>query len=172
MPKAPAKPKAKPEATLPSPEEYQGFLQGLELRHVRLISLEVESFEDEPRPLESVVSVEGDTEFVKVPTGFEARTRYCVFFTERTSGEKLGAIEAVYGFRYDSETQLNDKGAATYFEIFKDVNMPVNSWPFMRELTYNIMSRMGWTPFVLPLLKPPGTAAAKKRRTAQRKKAD
>jgi hypothetical protein len=169
MAKAPAKPKATPEANLPSPEDYQGFLQGLELRHVRLISLKVESFEEEPRPLESAVSIEGDTEFVQLETGFEAQTRYCVSFTERASGEKLGSIEAIYGFRYESKTRPNDEGAAAYFEIFKDVNIPVNSWPFMRELTYNMMARMSWTPFALPLLKPLPSTPTKKTPAKRRK---
>jgi len=154
----------------PSPEKYQAFLQGLELRHVRLIELRVTTLDDDPKPAESIVSVEGRTEFVPTEGGFEARTRYYVSFSERKLGQELGAIEALYGFRYESEVKPNDEGAEAYFEIFSDVNMPVNSWPFMRELTYNMMARMGWTPFALPLLKPPASTPIKKPPATRRKK--
>lgn len=161
---------AKTNEKLPSPAEYQIFLQGLELRHVRLIELRLTTFDDNPKPAESVVSVEGKTEFVPTEDGFEARTRYYVSFSERKSGQELGTIEALYGFRYECEIKPNDEGMEAYFEIFSDVNMPVNSWPFMRELTYNMMARMGWTPFTLPLLKPPPPTPLKKTPATRRKK--
>jgi len=160
---------AKANERLPSPEEYQAFLQGLELRHVRLIELRVKTLDDNPKPADSIVSVEGDTEFAPTESGFEARTIYRVSFSERNSGQELGTIEAIYGFRYESEVKPNDEGAEAYFDIFSDVNMPVNSWPFMRELTYNMMARMGWTPFALPLLKPPPPTPTKKTPAKRRK---
>jgi preprotein translocase subunit SecB len=40
-----------------------------------------------------------------------------------------------------------------FFEIFKNVNLPVNSWPYFREFVQSMTQRMNIPPITLPLVK-------------------
>lgn len=40
-----------------------------------------------------------------------------------------------------------------FFEIFKNINLPVNSWPYFREFVQNMTQRMNIPPITIPLLK-------------------
>ncbi len=37
------------------------------------------------------------------------------------------------------------------YEIIAANNLPLYSWPYLREHLSNIVSRMGWLPFTLPV---------------------
>ncbi|WP_157205831.1 hypothetical protein [Calidithermus timidus] len=64
-----------------------------------------------------------------------------------------GSIEVSFGFWYLSKLQPEAEGFAGYFEVFKEINLPINMWPFAREFIHNTMARMDWPPFTLPLRK-------------------
>lgn len=53
------------------------------------------------------------------------------------------------GLRYKSELHP-DEG---FLEVFSNVNLKVNSWPYLRECVQQTITRFGRTPLVLPVLK-------------------
>ncbi|MBE1556431.1 protein-export chaperone SecB [Sporosarcina limicola] len=76
------------------------------------------------------------TEFVVNGTG-SSQDIFSIHFT----------LEVVYKLdkQYNFENQ--------YFDLFTQNNVPVNVWPFARELVSNLTMRMGLPPLLLPVLR-------------------
>jgi hypothetical protein len=81
------------------------------------------------------------------PGGFRAFDRAHVFIED---GETLYAeFEVTFGLDFASEIPVTEE----LFTVFGEVNLPVNTWPYLREFVSTTMGRMGWRPFTLPALK-------------------
>ena len=65
------------------------------------------------------------------------------------SDKKLLSIECNFCLNFSSKKVFS----GDFFEIFKDVNLPINSWPFFREFIFNTTSRMNIPPLTIPLIK-------------------
>ena len=39
------------------------------------------------------------------------------------------------------------------FTVFQEVNLPVNTWPYLRSFLADGLGRMGWPPMTLPAFK-------------------
>jgi len=159
----PSKVKSKPQ--LPSPEQYNQFVGGLELRRVRLVEATVRAIETMPNPSASEVELEQQYSFTSADGGFEAMGKFRLKVRARETKAEQGIVEVSFGFLYSSAVKPEASDFAGYFEVFREVNLPINVWPFAREYIHNAMSRMDWPPFTLPLRKVgptrPKTARAK-----------
>lgn len=71
-------------------------------------------------------------------------------FTGSDSKQDIATITAAYLLIYHIEDSEPIDPAD--LEHFAYANGAYNSWPFMRELLYSITSRMGFPPFILPVL--------------------
>jgi preprotein translocase subunit SecB len=135
------------------PAEYGKFIEGLELIQVRLVRLNVEttaSFPIKPSGTSVELEVTDEASYTPVDGGFEAFHRYSLLVTDaQQPSEPLGRIEAEFGLRFASVQPISQP----YFEIFRHINLPVNTWPYWRELVQSMAARMGWPPVTLPLLK-------------------
>lgn len=57
-------------------------------------------------------------------------------------------IVVVYKLRYTYKKSLPKE----FIEIFKQRNVPINSWPYFREFVQNTMQRMNIPPITLPFI--------------------
>ncbi|WP_297859732.1 hypothetical protein [Meiothermus sp.] len=128
-------------------------MNGLELRRVRLIEASVQALEASPNPLRSQVGLEESYSYRPEEDGFEAVGQFRLVVVDQDSQAEQGSIEVSFGFWYSSKLQPESEGFAGYFEVFKEINLPINMWPFVREFIYNTTARMDWPPFTLPLRK-------------------
>lgn len=135
------------------PDEYGKFIEGLELIQVRLVRLNVESaasFPIKPSGTSVELEVAEEASYTPVDEGFEVFHRYLLLAKDaQQPSELLGRIEAEFGLRFKSVQPISQP----YFEIFRHFNLPVNTWPYWRELVQSMTARMGWPPITLPLLK-------------------
>jgi len=71
--------------------------------------------------------------------------------TKKTEKEKDVALEisATFCLIYFSDTHFSEE----FFEIFKNTNLVINSWPYLREFVQNITQRMNIPPLTLPLFR-------------------
>lgn len=140
----------------PSPEEYGTFVKGLELTRVRVVQSHVEA----PYPVSdaSAVSIEleKETQFRvhEEIESFEALSQFDFTFDEEGVEDPVGTISVTYSFLYESDMVGGDEPLDPYFEIFGEVSLPVNVWPFVREYVHNTTSRIDWPKLDLPLVKP------------------
>jgi hypothetical protein len=145
---------------LPSPEEYAEFIRGIELLDVRLVSSESRSSAYRPEAPELKLLVRYGSDIARVNSAegyaFEAYPRLRVDARQGSDDEPAGHVEVRYGLRYKSELKPTDG----FLEIFSNVNLQVNAWPYLREYVQQAITRFGWTPLVLPTLK---TTPARKR---------
>ena len=164
----------------PTPEEYAAFIGQIELEAVWLGEAHVfnafgPGLDNEPvgmyteeggedargpgpgRPVATDVStdvaVESSAGWSPYQDGFHAWYQYGLQIN-RSDGAPI-EIEVVFGLRFRSERPMT----SPIFELFKEVNLPVNTWPFLREFVHSMTGRMGWTPITLPALKRGTTAA-------------
>lgn len=145
--------KAEPPIQLPTPEAYNRFVEGLELRRVRLIEARIQAFEPMPDPATSEVALEESYTFHPQENSFEAIGRFHLRITHRQTQAVQGEVEVSFGFVYESKHSPAADSFEGYFQVFKEVSLPINMWPFLREFIHNAMSRMDWPPFTLPLRK-------------------
>ncbi len=61
----------------------------------------------------------------------------------------IGYIDCVFCLRFAADKPFTQE----FFNRFKRINLPVNTWPFFREFIFNISSKMNIPPLSIPLLK-------------------
>jgi hypothetical protein len=138
-----------PQENIPTPEEYGQFINGIQLEDVRLVELKVEAKEATINPAETHLRVKDSSRFDNLSGGFEIFHTYHLTFEAASEDATKGEIRATFGLRFTSETQLTE----SYFKIFSHINLKMNTWPYWREIAQNMISRMGWPGFTMPLLK-------------------
>jgi preprotein translocase subunit SecB len=141
----------KKEVPLPkiTPEEYRKILNDLELKSIYLRDFKgVVNRDSIPKQLEIRIHPASDFEIskdgsVRVNAHFEVSAK------EYESKADFLNISLTYGLIFSSkETFTKD-----FFEVYKEVSLPVNIWPFVREFVNNTTARMNIPPLALPLLK-------------------
>jgi preprotein translocase subunit SecB len=129
-----------------SPEEYADFIRQIELRDIWLEHAEVDN--DGPQPPERVeFEIDREATYESLEDGFLARHSYEV--SVRSKDSFFADIEVRFVVRFSSPQEMTDR----IFEVFEDVNLPVNTWPYLREFVSTTLGRMGWQPITLPALK-------------------
>lgn len=132
----------------PTAEAYSSFIGQIELLDVWLIGAHIENRHGRRAPVRSGVAVTSpEPTWEEVIDGFDVRFPYVVQFTD--GGELHAELKVTFGLHFSSGQPMTDG----LFRVFKAVNLPVNTWPFLREFVSTTLGRMGWEPFTLPALK-------------------
>ncbi len=131
----------------PTPEEYRRFINGIDLRQIQLVEmsckLDEKLFSDR-----LTVHISAESSFTDEEGGFTVIHEYKL--TGKTAERKIALkISAVYLIHFSSHREMKPE----YFEIYKRVSLPINIWPFFRELVHATTSRMNIPPLTLPLVK-------------------
>lgn len=130
-----------------SPRDYAAFIGQIQLKDVWLQKARVVNFHGPRAPEESTLGFRSEAEWHSRDGGFTILHHYSVKL--ESAEDTLAEIDATFGLDFDSRQPITPE----IFEIFEDVNLGVNTWPFLREFVSTTMGRMGWTPFTLPALK-------------------
>jgi hypothetical protein len=77
---------------------------------------------------------------------FDAFQRYSVTIYDAGDNKPNAKLSVVFHVVYSSNIPMSDDS----FNIFKS-NLILSTWPYLRELAHNIISRMGWPPFIAPV---------------------
>lgn len=147
MTDAPAASAPEVEGEKVDPKAYATFIGQIELRSVWLAGARVTNTAGPATPESGALSIEEKTRWEAVATGFRAFHGYRV---QLGAGDEADAeIEAEFGVEFLSPEPMTD----ALFAVFSRANLPVNTWPYLREFVSATMGRFGWTPFTLPALK-------------------
>lgn len=138
-----------PEKKQIAPELYRNILNGLELKNLFMTSCN-SSIDRNNIGTDVKIKIDDEASFTKSEKNeIEITQKYSIEAKNQTSKKKFLNIRCEYSFIYTSKEDFT----VEFFEIFKRANLPINSWPFFRELVYNITSRMYIPPIALPLVK-------------------
>lgn len=131
-----------------TPDQYAAFIQQLELESIWLAEASVRNDTGPEMPDEARIVFEPlEAEFELIEGGFECYHEYGLQI--HSDGSPVAEIMASLGVRFRSEELMTDQ----LFEPFREVNLPVNTWPFFREFVHTTLGRFGWVPFTLPAFK-------------------
>jgi hypothetical protein len=134
----------------PTPDEYNAFVAGIELDRVRVVKCDAEAHHAEIDFKDVVFRVEENVRFETHPRGFEAMSTYTLRVTRRDQDEVCcGTVTATFGLRFSSNVPTTEG----LLDVFRHVNLPMNTWPYWREFAQSTATRLGWPAITAPLLK-------------------
>lgn len=153
---APAKrtPSARRGRTSPAvtPETYAEFVRQVDLRTIWLQAARVENYHGPETPKQGAFHIDASATWERRSGGFRVLHRSTIRLTGADgddADEPLADVEVTFGLDFDSTQPMTD----ALFKIFEEVNLPVNTWPYLREYLATTMGRMSWAPFTLPAVK-------------------
>ncbi len=129
------------------PAEYARFIGQIELTGVWLKDAKIENLLGSESPERSEVHLDDYATWNEVPGGYTVFHTYSLNISDLESD--VAILSVTFGVDYDSELTMTSE----LFEVFQAVNLPFNTWPYLREFIASILGRMNWYPFVLPALK-------------------
>ena len=131
-----------------SPEEYREILDGLELKDILVSNIKAD-IKHEYLSDGLKIKIKNDANYlIDEDDDLIITIRYKL---SANSKEKKSAlkIEATYIAVFDSVKEITDD----FFDVYKEISLPLNIWPFFRELVNSTTARMNVPPLTLPLLK-------------------
>lgn len=134
-----------------SPQMYKKILDGIELKSISL--KECDAF------LNSDINITSDLKIdIKEEANYKLKENEVHIFNKytidaRKPGSKSRYIKLgiVFLIRITSEETFTED----FFEIYKQVSLHLNTWPYLREYVNQMTSRMSVPPITLPLFKAP-----------------
>lgn len=130
-----------------SPEQYASFIGQIELDAIWLARSRVENHAGLRSPRHAEVGVSESAQWQPADDGFDIQHQYMLHF--HNAGQELAVIDVTFGLHFTSHQPMTDET----FEVFRAVNLPVNTWPYLRAYVADTTGRFGWLPFTLPALK-------------------
>jgi hypothetical protein len=127
---------------------YAVFISQLELHSIWVESANVANFHGPTLPDGLSIIVDGGNRWESLPDGFRAFQHYRIRLNNQEE-KLLAEIQVTFGADYESELPMSDE----LFATFGDVNLPLNTWPYLREYAASTVGRLGWLPITLPTLK-------------------
>jgi preprotein translocase subunit SecB len=133
-----------------SPEEYREFVQGLELKHVYLSAAKVKRVRmpDVAVPLRYGHNI-SKKRYSNSEEGFSASFTFQVTLFEEGVEAPFGEIDVTFTAEYTAKQAMTKK----IFEVFGDINLPLNVFPYIREYVHTTTNRMGFPTLILPTYK-------------------
>jgi preprotein translocase subunit SecB len=133
-----------------SPEKYADILNGIDLISLYLKSSKCSVDPDDFEESSIQLRVQDDASF-EINENKEVLVihKYRLSAKKQNSRKRSLYIECEYCLRYSSNEAFSEE----FFDIFKKINLPINSWPFFREYAHSMTARMNLPPLTLPLFK-------------------
>ena len=129
------------------PAIYNAFIGRIELSSIWLSSSSIENSGGPGSPREASIDIAANARWESVEDGFVAFHAYDVKI--EVADSKVAEISVTFGLEFKSKQAMTEE----LFTIFQDVNLPVNTWPYLRAFLADGLGRMGWPPLTLPAFK-------------------
>ncbi|MBD3386510.1 hypothetical protein GF407_16520 [candidate division KSB1 bacterium] len=130
-----------------TPEQYRKIINELELDGIAMIKLNSYIKYENLSPKMNI-SIKDTASYQNSDNGFVVENKYTL--TSKNKDNIIGIkIEAIYLITFKSINEIDDD----FFNVYKSISLPLNVWPFFRELVNSMTSRMSIRPLSLPLIK-------------------
>ncbi len=126
--------------------EYNNFVSQIEINEIRIVSARLDNLDCSYLPYSLAVSWRTKAWYEKKEEKFDAFHRYNVTISDKETKEVKAKLSVTFCVTYSSKLPINDE----IFDIFAKRNLILNTWPYFREFTHNIIGRMGWPPLIAP----------------------
>lgn len=126
--------------------KYNDFVRQVDINDIRIVSARLDNLDYSYFPYSLAVSWRTRTWYENKEEEFDAFHRYNVTISNKETKEAKAKLSVTFCVTYSSKLPLNDE----IFNIFSKRNLILNTWPYFREFTHNIIGRMGWPPLIAP----------------------
>jgi preprotein translocase subunit SecB len=130
-----------------SPEEYRKILNGIDLKNILLSDLKA-TIKHELLSEDMKIGIKEDAQYSYEEDELIVKNKY-VLTAKNKEKKTVLKIEGSFIVIFESQSEIDDN----FFNIYKEISLPLNVWPFFRELVNSTTSRMNIPPLTLPLLK-------------------
>ena len=134
-----------------APEDYRKILAGLELIDISLSRSESFFNKDLKITFSKLnVNISDNSNFTLSENGFvDIIQSYKLKAFDLESETIFLTVNATFNVRMKSTEPFTKD----FFDIYKELTLQINTWPYFRELVQNMTSRMNISPLTLPLFK-------------------
>ncbi|MFC2047218.1 hypothetical protein ACFLTK_02945 [Chloroflexota bacterium] len=129
--------------------EYNAFIEQTEIVSIRAISAKIDDIAYSESPVDTTVKYREKVSYENNDNEFNAFHRYNVTIADRETGDAKVKLSVTFCVTYSSKIPMNND----IFNVFKERNLPLNTWPYFREFIHNSLARFGWPDIIAPLHK-------------------
>lgn len=129
---------------------YQELVRNIDIIGISLKELKVENLSSSNQK-----DIEISVKHKSSPSYEKEGDLLKVFSVFEVSGKTNNQTEFVINFILQLDYKLDAKFSIEdqYIKFFIQNNVPVNAWPYARELVSNMTLRMGLSPLILPVMR-------------------
>jgi len=142
------------------PSDYSAFIKQIEIADLRLVSARIKNAGFVECPPEAEIGIKTNARYENGEEEFTVFHRYNVRVKDTETQREAAKLSVEFAVTYSSKLPLTDE----IFGIFKELNLPVNTWPYLREFVHDNFGRMNWPPLIAPTFKI-GTKPTKRKRS-------
>jgi len=131
-------------------KEYREFISGIEIGSLRLVSVNSKFIDEALVPAKGgEIRVKDTSRYEVNEKGFIAIHTYIIETVMEGQDKPYIIFKAVYEVKYLSEKKITKQ----IWNKFRQHNLPLNTWPYARELFHNTVLRFNHPPIILPAFK-------------------
>ncbi len=133
-----------------SPEEYSKILKGIDLKNITLQKSKTNYNYEAKATNALTINIDDSATYKKRENNIvDLFQTYKVDARKPLSKSRYIQIEVTFVVTLESEFEFTED----FFEIYKEISLHLNTWPYLREFVNQATARMNVPPLTLPLYK-------------------
>ena len=146
-----------------APEEYAAFIAQIQMRSIWMVRAKVDNHVGPDIPEHARIRIVDRPTWEVVDGGFRATSHYQIQVASDTDAI-FATLEFSLAVDFSSDLPMTDAISLPFGEY----NLPLNTWPYLREFIASSFGRMNWLSFTIPALKR-GIGASKSQSGSKRR---
>lgn len=135
-----------------SPEDYKKILQGLDLISISLKESKTFLNTDINPPTELNIQIKDEANYKVKEEGIVfVFQKYQIDARKPQSKTRFFQLEVTFLVKVFSKENFTEE----FFDVYKNISLHLNTWPYLREFVNQTTSRMNVPPLTLPFYKTP-----------------
>lgn len=135
-----------------SPEDYKKILQGLDLISISLKESKTFLNTDINPPTELNIQIKDEANYKVKDEGIVfVFQKYQIDARKPQSKTRFFQLEVTFLVKVLSKENFTEE----FFDVYKNISLHLNTWPYLREFVNQTTSRMNVPPLTLPFYKTP-----------------
>lgn len=135
-----------------SPEDYKKILQGLDLISISLKESKTFLNIDITPPTELNIQIKDEANYKAKEEGIVfVFQKYKIDARKPQSKTRFFQLEVTFLVKVFSKENFTEE----FFDVYKNISLHLNTWPYLREFVNQTTSRMNVPPLTLPFYKTP-----------------
>lgn len=135
-----------------SPDDYKKILMGLDLISISLKESKTFINADINVPNELSIQIKDESSYKIKDDGIVfIFQKYNIEARKPQSKSRFVQIDVTFLVKVYSKNDFTDD----FFDVYKNVSLQINTWPYLREFVNQITARMNIPPLTLPFYKTP-----------------